>query len=174
MADLSGISGLESFEIIISCDFEFIPDPNGIARVICGVFKNLITGEIIRIWEGALGPLPPFPIDDTALWLAYKADAEMQCFLKLGWPLPTNCICLYAEFRNETNGEIEPKRKGAVSLLGALRYYGLEGIGADEKAYWIDHILAGASDREGVLGYCQSDVEETGELFIAMVTGRRS
>ena len=168
MVDLNAFAELDSFAHVISHDFEFLPDANGISRVVCGVFKDLRTGKLHRLWEGDFGPSPPFPVDDSALWLAFKADAEMQCFLALGWPLPVNVIDLYAEFRNQTNGEIEPKHKGAVSLLGALRYYDLEGIGADENEYWIKHILAGASDVEGVLAYCQSDVDETGELFLTM------
>ncbi len=65
-----------------------------------------------------------------ALFSAFFASAEFGCFLELGWPLPHNVLDLYAEHRNETNGE---KTLYGDGLLGALALRGLAHIDAGQK-----------------------------------------
>ena len=47
---------------------------------------------------------PPYPIDTSALFVAYYAFAELGCHLALGWPMPPRILDLHAEFRAATNG----------------------------------------------------------------------
>src|SRR5262249_23631883 len=81
-------------------------------------------------WGGAHPPLPPYPTAPDSLFVAYYASAEVGCHLALGWPVPERVLDLYAEFRCLTSGLETPNGKG---LLGALSYYGLDGLAAAEK-----------------------------------------
>src|SRR5881392_1512127 len=84
----------------------------------------------IRLWRDKFGVAPPYPTDANVLFVAYYASAEIGCHLALGWPVPQRVLDLFTEFRNHTNGI--PTVSGA-SLLGALAFYGLDGIGTAEK-----------------------------------------
>ena len=64
------------------------------------------------------------------LFVAYYASAELGCYRVLGWPMPERVLDLFVEFRARTNGLATP---AGNSLLGALAYFGLDSIGADEK-----------------------------------------
>jgi hypothetical protein len=76
---------------------------------------------------------------------------------------------LYVEFRNRTNGLSTPSDS---SLLGALSYFGLDGIGALEKSEMRELILRGgpwsADEQVAILDYCESDVRALQRLFPAM------
>ena len=89
------------------------------------------SGRTVRLWRDQFGPEPPYPIDADTLFVAYYASAELGCHLALGWPMPARILDLYAEFRDRTNGLTTPAGSG---LLGALAYFGLDTIGATEKA----------------------------------------
>jgi DNA polymerase I len=96
----------------------------------CMVAKELRGGQTWRIWRDEFGSLPPFPTGNDSVVIAYYASAELGCFKALGWPKPAHILDLYVEFRNRTNGLWTPAGSG---LVGALTYFGLDGIGAQEK-----------------------------------------
>jgi hypothetical protein len=115
-------------------------------------------------------PLPPFPIGDDALFVAYFASAELGCFLALGWSMPLRTLDLFTEFRCLTNGHPVPSGNG---LLGALTFFGLGGIDATEKTDMRDLAqrpgdLDGA-ERRALLDYCESDVVALARLLPAML-----
>jgi hypothetical protein len=90
----------------------------------------------------------------------------------VGWPQPARVLDLYVEFRNRTNGLQTPSGWG---LLGALAYFGLDGIGALEKDAMRDLILRGGpwstGERFSILNYCEGDVRALARLFAAMAPG---
>jgi DNA polymerase-1 len=138
-------------------------------RPVCMVARELRTRQEWRLWRGEFGPAPPFPIGPNALFVAFYASAELGCFRALGWPKPANILDLFAEFRDRTNGVATPAGGG---LVGALTYFGLDTIGAQEKDDLRKRILAGgpwlASDAE-ILDYCGSDVAALERLLPAML-----
>ena len=150
-------------------DFEFSAAPGERPLPLCGVFKELISGREIRRWEDELRLPPPFSGGPEMLYVAFYASAEMGCHLALDWPLPVNVVDLYAEFRVETNGRVLANGNG---LLGALAYYGIDGIAALEKTAMRDLVLRGGPysdlEQEQVLAYCATDVVATEQLFGAM------
>ena len=94
----------------------------------------------------------------------------MDCFLKLGWQLPENVLDLYVEFRCLTNGTTPPNGAG---LLGALLYFGLPTITAQQKDTMRDLVLRGgpwtARERQDILAYCETDVSSLEQLLPAML-----
>lgn len=155
-------------------DFEFHPhngrEGNPPAPV-CMVAREFTTGRTLRLWQDELVRLKtaPFPTDESALFVAYYASAEIGCFLSLGWPVPVNILDLFISFRRQTNGKAIPSGNG---LLGALAYHGLDALGGDEKNAMRDLVLRGgpwdAAEQRAILNYCESDVLALAKLLPAM------
>jgi DNA polymerase-1 len=139
-------------------------------RPVCMVAKELRTGQTWRLWRGDFGPQPPFPIGPDALFIAFYASAELGCFRAVGWPMPVNVLDLYVEFRNRTNGLPTPSGSG---LVGALTFFGLDVIGAQEKDELRLLVLGGgpwsSDEREAILDYCAGDVRALERLLPAML-----
>lgn len=155
-------------------DFEYRPrhgrEGNPL-EVVCAAMHHMETGMTQCWWQDELVALSgaPFPTDESALFLAYNASAEMACFAALGWSQPKSIVDLYAEFRNLTNGKNLPAGKG---LLGALAYFGETSIGAVQKDEMREFILAGGpwseEQKRAILAYCASDVMALRTLFLKM------
>lgn len=158
------------FSEVWAVDFEFRAQPGETPDVVCLVAHEVFSGQVHRLWGEELHrPEPPYNIGPESLVIAYYASAEMGCHLALGWPMPANVIDLYAEFRNHTNGKVLPCGKG---LLGALAYFGLDGIDTMEKEAMRDLVMRGGEytelERLDILEYCESDVIATTRLFQVM------
>ncbi len=140
-------------------DFEFGIPAGGLPEVRCMVAKNYFTGETLELWADALDamPAPPFPVDKTAVIIAYYASAEMGCFQALNWPPPAYVLDLFTEYRSLTNGH-----GVGHGLLAALQYYGLPSMGAAEKDSMRLLALRGgeyrAAEKRALLDYCKQDV----------------
>lgn len=159
------------FRQVWAVDFEYIAKPGERPEPICMVARELRLGKLIRLWQDDLGRSgPPFPVNESALFVAYYASAELGCFKALGWPMPVRILDLYAEFRALTNGLPVPCGKG---LLGALKAHGLEAMSKAEKAEMRDLILSGGpysqEDQSAILDYCQSDVDALARLLPVMM-----
>jgi DNA polymerase I len=122
------------------------------------------------MWHGEFGAAPPFPTGPDSLFVAYYASAELGCFKALGWPMPAHVVDLFVEFRDRTNGLTTPAGSG---LLGALTYFGLDGLGAAEKDEMRALILAGGpwsqDERAAILNYCATDIDALERLWPAML-----
>jgi DNA polymerase I len=158
------------FREIWAVDFEFGSEPGENPEPVCLVAWELRSGRKVRLWRDEFGAAPPYPTGSTALFVAYYASAEIGCHLTLGWPVPERVLDLFTEFRNRTNGV--PTENGS-SLLGALAYHGLDGIGAVEKDEMRALILRGGpwsdAERAAILDYCESDVAALARLLPAML-----
>src|ERR1700721_656511 len=125
-------AGAWTYKAIIAIDFEFEFDgnPANRPRPVCMVARDLLTGQTWRIWRGEFGTPPPFSTGPETLFVAYYASAEWGCFRALGWPMPARILDLYAEFKCRVNGK---RPTLGVGLIGALGYFGLDTISANEK-----------------------------------------
>jgi DNA polymerase I len=152
------------FTRIVACDFEFGGGPGERPEIRCGVFKELRSGKVVKLWVSELGPKPPFPTDSNTLWLAYYASAEINCFLALGWSMPAYVLDLFTEFRCAVNGMDVGGR-----LIDALAYYGLDTIGATEKEDMRALAMRGGpythAEICALLAYCLSDVDALERLL---------
>jgi DNA polymerase family A len=151
-------------------DFEFAAHPGTRQVPICMVARELRSGRMVRLWQDQFGPVPPFAIDAGVLYIAYYASAELGCHRALGWPMPARILDLFTEFRDRTNGLPTPAGAG---LLGALTFFGLDGIGAVEKEEMRALALRGGPwsglEREALLDYCATDVDALARLLPAML-----
>jgi len=163
---------LSTFNQVWAVDFEFQQPAGERPTPLCLVARELRSGRLLRVWKHDLetATTPPYDIDDDALLVAYYASAELGCHLSLGWNMPVRILDLYAEFRCLTSGVRPPNGSG---LLGALNYYGLNGIEASEKDSMRELVMRGgnytADERQAVLNYCQSDVDALAKLLPAML-----
>jgi DNA polymerase-1 len=160
------------FRHVIVADFEFEGggNPGNRPRPVCLVAKDLCTGQVWRLFRGEFDSAPPFPIGRDALFVAYYASAELGCFKALDWPMPSNVLDLFVEFRNRANGLTPAAGWG---LIGALACFGLDSIGATEKREMIELVLRGPpwsdDERVDILNYCAGDVAALERLLPAML-----
>lgn len=158
----------------IIVDFEYIPDSNGGLEVLCVVAHDLRRGVTYRRWRDELGAMPPYPHGPDTMMVAHNAQAEIEAYLSLGWPVPENIFDTMAEHLLDINGAWVPEmeHQGSASLLEALRANRLSARTAAAKKEWITRILAGppygAEERKGILDYCETDVIDTAALLIAI------
>lgn len=161
------------FDQIWAMDFEFIAATGERQVPVCMVAQELRSGRRIMMWQDQLEAArgnPPFSTGNDAVFIAYYASAELQCFKVLDWPIPKRVIDLFPEFRIETNGL--PLRQGA-GLIGALAHFGIPSMSASEKDANRDLILRGGPWTEAeqfrMLAYCGDDVTALGKLLPAML-----
>jgi hypothetical protein len=168
------MDALHPFREIWLCDFEFTVSPGERPAPICMVAREHRTGRTLHLWRDVLPglPQPPFGIGPDCLFVAYFASAELGCFLALDWPAPACILDLYAEFRCLTSGRTVPCGNG---LLGALSWFGLDGLAAVEKDTMRQLAQRGEpftpEERRDLLAYCESDVAALGRLLPAMLPG---
>jgi hypothetical protein len=158
------------FREIVLADFEFEIGPGERPVPVCLVAHELISGRKFRIFEGQFGAAPPYATGPDVLFVAYYASAEFGCYRVLNWPMPERILDLFTEFRDRTNGLPTLAGNG---LLGALAYFGLDGMGATEK-HELQQAIGNGTWRgrytpEEILDYCEGDVLALGRLLPVMV-----
>lgn len=154
-------TGAVSFREVWLVDFEYQHTPGDPPAPVCMVALEVHSGREIRVWRDELVTLrhAPFEVGPEALVVAYKATAELSCFLALGWPIPANILDLFIERRVETNG---PYQLYGLGLLATLMAYGLPHIDAAEKEEMrrlvMERLSWNAAEKKAILDYCASDV----------------
>jgi hypothetical protein len=161
---------LDGFREVVVADFEFGATTGNRPQPVCLVAHELCSGRRFRVWQDQFGPTPPFETGPDVLFVAFYASAELGCYLVLGWPMPERVVDLFIEFRARTNGLDTPAGRG---LLGALAFFGLDGIGAEEKQEMRALVLRGGpwtdDERRAILDYCEADVAALERLLPAML-----
>jgi hypothetical protein len=163
---------LDDFRIIL-VDSEYTPRRGELPDVICGVAKDVRSGETWRVWrdECRARRIAPYPHDRDTIVVGFNVMSELITHLALGWPLPARAICLMGEFRVISNRDFGKHAKvPAFGLVDALHHFGLTRLIPVDKAGWQDRCIRGdsfdsADDREGLLAYCEQDVIATEGLW---------
>jgi DNA polymerase-1 len=149
---------LRDFRKIWVYDTEFKAPPGEHVEVHCLVAHEIRSGRRIRLWCDQL-ERPPFSLDRDSLFVAYNAAAELSCHHALRWPSPPNILDLWVEFKNLTNGLVLPDGQG---LLGAMSYFGLDGLSVVEKEEFRSLAIRGGpfteKEKKDLLAYCETDV----------------
>jgi DNA polymerase I len=161
---------LPDFREIILADFEFETGAGERPVPVCLVAKELRSGRTFRIFQDQFGPAPPYATGPDVLFVSFYASAELGCYRILGWAMPERILDLFCEFRDRTNGLPTPAGAG---LLGALTYFGLDGMAAAEKKEIQETIGSGTwggrYTPEELLDYCASDIDALERLLPAML-----
>src|SRR5262249_36401589 len=121
---------LGTFREVVVVDTEFTATTGERPVAVCVVAHELRSGRRFRLFEGQLGPEPPYAAGADVLFVAFYASADLGVYRVLGWRMPDRILDPFIEFRNRTNGLPTP---AGSSLLGALAYFGLDAIAAVEK-----------------------------------------
>ena len=126
----------QRFDTIWHADFEYREDANHLPVPVSLFAYEQHTGTEIFLRREQLPTLrrAPFRVGPRDLLVTFAANAEMSCFLALGWPFPINVLDLYVETIAAINGrtDIWPQ-KGRPGLLAALELHGLPAPSADTK-----------------------------------------
>lgn len=104
-------------------NFEFSQPPGENPTVRCLTAIEKFSGRTMKLGRAELIKLKncPFNIGHDVLVCSYSVVAEIACFLSLGWTLPRNVFCLYAEHRVTTNGLVLPFAGNSLSDALACR-----------------------------------------------------
>lgn len=148
-------------------DFEFRPIVGALPEPICLVAKEFHTKKVIKLWKTQLNEMESSPFNESSLFVSYYSGAEFSCFESLGWSLPKHVIDLFVEFRNLTN---QKKPIFGNGLLGALSYFGIDGIETCEKEEMRELAIRGGpwseEEEKALINYCESDVVALEKLII--------
>jgi hypothetical protein len=164
------VEAFARFDELWACDFEFSTGADLLPRPLCMTAREVRSGRIIQLWRNEfLGHRrAPFDVGPRSAFIAYSAQAELDCFIQLGWPLPVNVIDLYVEHLVSGN----PTKTSERGLLHALAARGLEHawhFGKDrmrQKA--MSQVEWNERDRAEMLLYNREDVEADVRLFLTM------
>jgi DNA polymerase I len=168
---------LDAFREVVTVDFEFTAITGERPTPICVVAHELRSGRRFRIFQDQLEAAPPYATGPDVLFVAFYASAELGCYRALGWPMPERILDLFTEFRVRTNmgSKIDQawRTPNGAGLLGALTYFGIDGMGATEKKEIQQAIGAGAWQGhytpEEILDYCETDVDALDRLLPVML-----
>jgi hypothetical protein len=151
------------FEEIWLVDTEFRQDLAENPTVHCLVARELNSQRLIRLRAGEFPTEPPFRTDSRALFVAYLASAELNCFRQLGWKDPANVLDLYVEHRWLKNNLPVPPDLRPYSLLVLLEAVGGDPLSVVEKQEMRNLAIRGGpfteAEWKSLLAYCQSDVD---------------
>jgi hypothetical protein len=162
---------LSQFEEIWVVDFEYRCPDGCLPTVHCMVASEVRSQQVFRMSADELYDLRSAPFDTSvkSLFVAYYSAAEFGCFLELGWEFPVNTLDLYVEFRLLMCGADAEKKFGLVS---ALNHFNLGQHVPIEKQQWRELAMRGGpfteTEREGLLDYCQQDVDATAHLLLGI------
>ncbi len=152
-------------------DFEFAISPGERPDPTCLVAHELRSGRRFRLMRDKMGPEPPYATGPDVLFVAYYASADLGCYRALNWSIPPRILDPFVEFRDRINGLPTP---AGATLLGALTYFGLDGMSATEKKELQEAIgngtWKGRFTPEEILDYCESDVFALERLLFAMLS----
>jgi len=181
-ADLPKI--LENFGKVYVIDTEHYPQPGlpdgPVVPVALQAYEVRSGTWVSAFFEDPNGSYES-PLDPDALYIAFNAAAEWNCFLSLGWVLPRNCIDFYVEFKNLVSGLKPPPQfrqprnpeKWDSSLLGVARSCGLSVRASVDKKAARDIILRGhpysADEWQIIREYCRDDVIDTALICKVML-----
>src|SRR6516162_9471012 len=166
----------QRFRSISHVDFEFREDANHLPIPVCMYAREEHSSASISLWRDELLRLThaPFDTGPDSVMVAFASNAELACFLALGWPFPTNVLDPYVENIVTINGNTaiwpppdEKNRKGRPGLLDALKLHDLPGCGRSKeekeriRRMILDNEEYTPEQRREIQDYNKDDVDDT-------------
>ena len=168
----------DQFNTIWVIDYEWSgngDDADNDIHPLCYTALELKSGRKIFHWIDGTETMPEYDIGHKSLVVSFNGVAEASCHRALNFPMPINMLDLMVEFMRIINGKLfSGDRIRRHNLLMALEFYGLKGVDAEYKSKMQMRALQGHpftdEERQEMLEYCFTDVEETANLLKAMDT----
>src|SRR5262249_23866532 len=155
-------------------DAEYREDANHLPIPVSLHARDEVSGRTLSLWRNELLASTRLPFDDgpDSAMVAFASNAELQSFLSLGLPFPTNVLDLYVENIVAINGNTavwppadKKNRKGRPGLLDALKLHGLPARPQEHKDRMRDMILKNEDytpeQRREIQDYNKEDVDDT-------------
>jgi len=146
---------------IVVVDTEFQSDAASgsyCTKALCAVYKDLTTGQILKIWDYEQDNLAQHHFDyETTIFVCWYGVAEAGYFLKQLMGRPPYIFDCWAEY-----AKLYKNRRG-LSLLAASKAYAYpNAISEEEKTRFRDMCIEQNtwtdSEKEEILEYCKGDV----------------
>jgi DNA polymerase I-like protein with 3'-5' exonuclease and polymerase domains len=135
---------------------------------LCGV--ELRNGREFKLWLDGCLVVPPFPLDDSTLFVAFVAGADVATLRVYGWSMPARIFDLFQEFRLVSN---TGQRSDPHSLEEAAVYYGITMMDhaakkhmqqeAQERTVWPPEL------QQQLVDYCFKDALATARVFLCVL-----
>jgi hypothetical protein len=135
---------------------------------LCGV--ELRSGQEFRLWLDGQAALPPFRLDESTLFVAFVAGAEIATIRARGWPMPARIFDLFQEMRVVTN---TGQHSDPHSLEAACAHYGIAMIEhaakkrmqeeAQSRTAWSPEL------QYDLVEYCFEDALAAARLFLCVL-----
>jgi hypothetical protein len=164
----------QRFRSIWHVDTEYREDANHLPIPVCLHAHDEVSGQTLSLWRDELlaSTRLPFDAGSDSVMVAFASNAELQCFLSLGLPFPTNVLDPYVENIVAINGNTavwpppdEKKRKGRPGLLDTLKLHGLPARPQEHKDRMRDMVLDNEDytpeQRREIQDYNKEDVDDT-------------
>jgi len=109
----SSTDQLRQLDNIWHVDFEFREDGNHLPVPVCMFAIEQRSGTEIFLERDQLLTLKraPFGTGTRDVMVAYAANAELSCFLMLGWPFPCHVLDAYVETIGVSTSWMRPLRR---------------------------------------------------------------
>ncbi len=158
------------FDRVVFEDFEFSTDPTSRPdRILAYCARDLVGRGKWEVWQPTTDPQP---LGTKDLLVAYASGAELGCRSRLGWSMPSNILCLHAEYCREVAG-LDGEQFSKRGLLDALRVFGISHPFEKDKGRLQERALDPSpfspAEREEMIAYCYADVATTKRLFEKMI-----
>lgn len=145
---------------IVVVDTEFQSDISGTycTKALCAVYKDLSTGQVIKIWDHEENNLAQHHFDfETTLFVCHYATAEVGYFLKQLMGRPPNIFDTYTEY-----AKLYKNRRRLSLRAAAIAYAYPNPISQEEKDRFRDMCINQNTwtqeEKNQILNYCEGDV----------------
>jgi len=155
-----------NFANVVVYDFEYSQTAGNNPKVVCCSFLELKSGDKFTHWY--LDEIPKWPYDNNeTIYICHNAVAEVSCMLELGLKRPPLIWDTMVQDKKLWLG-----REPGFSLLAACKRYGIHTITEAQKEIYRNLIINkfpnySAAEKEKIIEYNISDIEENAALFIA-------
>ena len=152
--------------VVVDTEFQFDSSISYVNKPICAVYKDLSTGQVLKIWDHDQTNLAQHHFDfDETLFVCHYAIAEVGYFIAQLMGRPPWIFDTWTEY-----SKLYKNRRPSLSLVNAATAYEYPHptSGAEKEHYRQMCIIQNSwtkAEQEKILKYCEGDVLMTEHVF---------